>query len=116
MRTSLTQRGETDTLVLTTGACRQGDADPMWQNHVRAGTTLVFYMGVGAANRIAKMLYETGANVDTPVEVASDVSMETERYFVTRLGDLAQVLDENDIRGRALLTVRFPKNQSAAKG
>lgn len=109
MHRCLTERGETDTLVITTGSCRDGDADPSWAQHVRAGTTLVFYMGVGAADKITSNLIAQGASPNTVVELACDVSNASQRIFKTPLKDLARALAVNSVSGKALIFVRFPK-------
>lgn len=114
MQRCLTERGETDTLVITTGACRDGDADPSWAHHVRAGTTLVFYMGVGAADKITAKLIAQGASANTVVELACDVSSARQRIFETPLKDLARTLEDNAITGKALIFVRFPKASEGA--
>ncbi len=111
---SLTERGETDTVVLTTGACRDGDAEPDWANHARAGTTLVFYMGVAAAEDIASSLMSKGASPSTPVDLACDVSTSSEHIFRSSLQSLAQDLKDNCVRGKALIFVRFPKTAALA--
>jgi uroporphyrin-III C-methyltransferase/precorrin-2 dehydrogenase/sirohydrochlorin ferrochelatase len=45
----LTERGVTDSVVITTGACRPGDPAPDWAAALaRPGTALAIYMGMGA--------------------------------------------------------------------
>ena len=109
MKKSLTERGDTDTLVLTTGACRDGDEAPDWSSYARAGTTLVFYMGVRAAEKIAADLMKSGAAGDTVVDIACDVSNKSQRFIPARLEDLPQVLANHEVVGKALIFVRFSK-------
>ncbi len=109
MQRSLTERGETDTLIFATGACRDGDATPDWANHVRPGTSLAIYMGVAAAGRITKELIARGAKPSTPVELAADVSTPDETHFETTLENLELALSQNSITGKAIIMVRFPK-------
>ena len=106
---SLTERGETDTLIFATGACRDGDATPDWANHVRPGTSLAIYMGVAAAGRITKELIGRGAKPSTLVELAADVSTPDETHFETTLENLELALSQNSITGKAIIMVRFPK-------
>ncbi|MEL7115011.1 MAG: uroporphyrinogen-III C-methyltransferase, partial [Pseudomonadota bacterium] len=108
---SLTERGETDTLVVTTGTCRPGDRDPQWAHHVRAGATLAVYMGVSAAPRIAEEVMLAGAMPDTRVEVAVDVSKSSERRVTTTLGALAHDLETADVTGSAIILMKFRKSQ-----
>ncbi|MEM1264987.1 MAG: siroheme synthase CysG, partial [Pseudomonadota bacterium] len=74
MGQSLTERGETDTVVLATGACRAGDPTPDWSHHMRPGTTIAIYMGVQSAGAIASDFQSRGADPSTPVDLAVEVS------------------------------------------
>ncbi len=112
MQQSLTERGETDTVVLTTGACRDGDAAPSWSDHARPGTTLVFYMGVQASASIVSDLMSRGADPQTPVDLAIDVSNASQKFVATRLESLTSVLSKQKVKGKALIFVRFPKQSS----
>ncbi|MHA3978794.1 siroheme synthase CysG [Halovulum sp. GXIMD14794] len=109
MQTSLTRRGETDTVVLTTGMCRPGDPPPDWAAYARPGTTLVVYMGVRAAGSIAASLIGGGADPSTVVEIAAEVSTPQERTIETTLAALASDLARHGITGVALIVVRFRK-------
>ncbi|MSU90067.1 uroporphyrinogen-III C-methyltransferase [Rhodobacteraceae bacterium 2CG4] len=113
LQDSLTCRGDTDTIVLTTGMCRPGDPPPDWGAHVRPGATLVVYMGVGAADRIAASLIGGGAGPSTPVDIAVAVSTADERVIRARLGDLGATLRRENVAGVALIIVRIPKRHVA---
>ncbi|MEM6890084.1 MAG: siroheme synthase CysG [Pseudomonadota bacterium] len=112
---SLTERGQTDTLVIATGMCRPGDRNPDWANHVRPGTTLAIYMGVKSADKIVGDLTTRGADKNTIVELAVNVSMQKERLVHTTLGDLVETLARNAVEGVALILIRFPKTQARAQ-
>jgi len=111
---SLTERGDTDTLVITTGVCKPGSPAPDWAHHIRSGTTLAIYMGVRSADQIAGRLMTEGAAPSTIVDVVADVSKVTEQSFATDLKGLASSLQSHAVDGCALLLVRFPKRISAA--
>ncbi len=106
---SLTERGETDTVVLVTGTCQPGDPAPDWARHVRPGTTLAIYMGVRSAGRIARELLRQGAPAEAEVDLACDVSTAGERLIRTDIAGMQQALSENSVTGTALIMVRFPK-------
>ncbi|MFQ6552179.1 siroheme synthase CysG [Aestuariibius insulae] len=106
---SLTERGETDTVVIATGACRPGDPAPDWAEHMRPGTTLAIYMGVRTAGTISKALRDRGAHCDTPVDIACDVSLPTEHLIECKLKDLESALKDHSVTGRSLILARFPK-------
>ena len=110
---SLTERGDTDTVVLTTGTCRPGDPDSAWSGCWRPGTTLAIYMGVRSAGEIANRLIGDGAPVDTPVDLACDVSTPKERIIRSTIGRMHQDLQENSVSGTTLILVRSPKTQVA---
>ncbi len=112
MQKSLTERGETDTVVLTTGACRDGDEVPSWSDHARHGATLVFYMGVQASATIVDDLIAHGADAHTPVDVAIDVSNASQQFVTTRLDGLTTALADQNVKGKALIFVRFLKTHS----
>lgn len=109
---SLTERGETDTVVFATGTCRPGDPAPDWAHHMRPGTTLAIYMGVRAADRIAGALLERGAPRNTEVEVVSHVSHADQHIMRTDLGHLGRDVARSGADGVALIVVRLPKSMA----
>ncbi|MFD1343846.1 siroheme synthase CysG [Litorisediminicola beolgyonensis] len=111
---SLTERGETDAILLATGTCRPGDPAPDWATQFRPGTTLAIYMGVNAAGRISAELLSRGAPADTRVDILCNISTPRERHLETALPTLTRTLEENGITGTALILVRFSKIASPA--
>ncbi|MEM9427280.1 MAG: siroheme synthase CysG [Pseudomonadota bacterium] len=111
---SLTERGQTDTIVLTTGTCRPGDPAPAWSESWRPGTTMAVYMGVRAAGDIAQNLMADGAPADTPVDVVCNISAPDERVIQTDLQSLGLALSQNKVIGTALILIRSPKGQVEA--
>tara|TARA_R110002033_G_scaffold9422_15_gene31440 strand:+ start:852 stop:2318 length:1467 start_codon:yes stop_codon:yes gene_type:complete len=105
---SLTVRGQTDTLVLTTGRHCDSDALESWADHAVPGTTLVFYMGVGTAPRIAQSLLCKGLRSDTCVTIAADVSKQGQLTLTTTLKDLPKDVARGGITGNALFIIRIP--------
>lgn len=113
---SLTERGETDTLVLTTGQCRPGDPAPDWAAHVSPGTTACFYMGIGAARAIRDRLLAAGAPPDLGVDVVVAAQTAGEQRLSGRLGTLPELVA--GIGSGAMIVLRWPKHvarQSVAK-
>ena len=106
---SLTERGQTDAVVLVTGTCQPGDAAPDWAQHARPGTTLAVYMGVRASAEISSTLQAGGTPANTEVEVAVSVSTPEERRLVTTLGELPACLTREAVTGAALILIRLPK-------
>ena len=110
---SLTERGVTETLVLTTGTGSADDPTPDCTRHVSPGTTTAFYMSVGQAERIAQALLAKGLPADAPVEIAVAVSKPAERHLRATVGSLVEVLRQSAVDGCAVLLVSWPK---AARG
>lgn len=111
----LTERGAYDSLVLTTGAARPGDAAPDWASLARPGVTLAVYMGVAAAGEIRAALLAAGAPAATLVEIVAEASTPRARTWRTTLGDLAETVAAEAVASPAILLVRLPK-AAAAQG
>jgi len=105
----LTTRGETDRVILATGTCRPGDADPDWADMLRPGTTLALYMAAGRAGEIAARLRAAGVPGSVGIEIAGSVSTDRE---CLRLSDLHSLRD-TDVAAPALLILRRPKSAFA---
>lgn len=83
---SLTLRGTARDVRFVTAHSSNGAAlDLDWDGLARAGTTLAFYMGRGAAETISRSLIKAGMDRAMPVIIACNVSLPTERMFSTRL-------------------------------
>ena len=89
-RVSLTLRGLARRLTFVTAHAREGEPLSLdWTALAAADTTLAIYMGRAAAPEIGRKLIAAGRAADTPVMVAIDVSLPTERILHGRLDALA---------------------------
>ncbi|PNA42273.1 uroporphyrinogen-III C-methyltransferase, partial [Pseudomonas sp. MPR-AND1A] len=89
-----------------TAHARAGEPlDLDWAGLSDSSVTLAFYMGRGAAADIASQLIANGLAPVTPVLIASDVSLPSERLVHTRLDLLALVIDRASGAGPALILV-----------
>ncbi|KAA2313103.1 uroporphyrinogen-III C-methyltransferase [Pseudooceanicola sediminis] len=113
MTRPLTERGETDTFVITTGTCRPGDAEPDWTPLARPGTAMAFYMAVDRAAHVEANLLNAGVPGDCTVEVVCSASTRRERRLSTHLSGLAQALERHQMASPAILLVRYSKVQGA---
>lgn len=111
---SLTERGETDRLVIATGTCRPGDAAPDWGAMLAPGTTLALYMGVRQAGEIERSLRAAGVPPETEVEIAGAVSTAAERIARCTTGTLAATLAAEGIGNPAIILIRRPKGATTA--
>ncbi|MBS1302009.1 siroheme synthase CysG [Loktanella sp. SALINAS62] len=104
---SLTERGSSSTLVLTTGKHCDANAKETWADHAVPGTTLVFYMGVSTVNKIQKSLLDKGIAGETIVFVAADVTRPEQCVLQTTVDALARDVLCSGINGNALLMLRI---------
>lgn len=109
----LTERGETDHLVIATGTCRPGDDAPDWGALLRPGTTLALYMAMGKLAEIEASLIGAGLAADTVVEIVSEASTGRERQLATTLGRMRAEVKASGLKGPAIIFVRRPKQAAA---
>ena len=109
----LTERGETDTFVITTGTCKPGDAAPDRARLAHPGTSMAFYMAVEKAGQVQDDLLAGGAPGACPVDIVASASTPNERHASTTLGDLAACIAREGLKGPAILFVRYPKSLAA---
>ncbi|MEM1274429.1 MAG: siroheme synthase CysG [Pseudomonadota bacterium] len=112
---SLTRRGATDTLILTTGMGAAEAPFPDCTRFAGPGATTAFYMSVGQAGRIERSLMAQGLPGETEVAIAADVSKPTEQTVLCRLDRLQARLAEMNCTGCAVLMVTWPKAARAVK-
>jgi len=91
---SLTLRGLARKLTFVTAHARAGEPlDLDWAALATADATLAVYMGRAAAAEVASGLIAAGRAPDTPVMVAVDVSLPSERILRGRLSALAFLVE-----------------------
>jgi uroporphyrin-III C-methyltransferase len=87
---SLTLRGLARGLTFVTAHARAGTTlDLDWRALTAGGATLAVYMGRSAAGEVTRALMAAGKPADTPVMVAVNVSLPTERLIRGHLSSLA---------------------------
>jgi uroporphyrin-III C-methyltransferase len=97
---SLTLRGLARRLTFVTAHARAGEAiDLDWQALAAPDSTLAVYMGRAAAPEIVRNLIAAGRSPDTPVMIAVNVSLPTERLIrgkLSALPFLTQAISDDD--------------------
>lgn len=109
----LTERGETDSFVLTTGTARPGDAAPDRARLAYPGTSMAFYMAVQRAGEVQADLMAAGAPAACPVDIVERASTPQERHFTTTLGQLSDTIANQGVTNPAILLIRYPKSLAA---
>ncbi len=109
----LTERGEADTLVISTGQLRRGDAGPNWADYLRPGSTLALYMAVGSAGTVRDNLLAAGMEPDLDVHIVSKAASPHERVVKTSLDALARTIRHEGIENPAIILIRRPKPPAA---
>jgi uroporphyrin-III C-methyltransferase len=100
----LTHRGAAQAVTFVTGhAAVGGEPDLDWPSLARANQTVVIYMGVSTAPRVAARLIAAGRAASTPALIVEDASLPTERRIVTTLAGLAEAA--TTVESAALLIV-----------
>ena len=103
---SLPLRGLARKLTFVTAHARAGEAlDLDWAALAAPDATLAVYMGRAAAAEVARNLIAAGRAPDTPVMVAVNVSLPTERILRGRLSALAFLVETISDHDPSLLLI-----------
>jgi uroporphyrin-III C-methyltransferase/precorrin-2 dehydrogenase/sirohydrochlorin ferrochelatase len=101
----LTHRAHAAAVTFVTGHGRNGEPDVDWAALASSRHTLVIYMGVAAAGRIAERLLTHGLAPETPVAVIENGTLDTQKTVIGSLGALADLIRDNGITGPAVIVV-----------
>ena len=100
----LTHRGLAQAVTFVTGHAASGaDPDLDWASLARANQTVVIYMGLSTAPKIAARLMAAGRSGSTPVMAVENASLADERRLSTTLAALGD--DAQALEGPALLVI-----------
>lgn len=103
MGVSLTRRGRNSELRIVTGHDVRGFAEQDWQSLARPGATAAFYMAKRSARFVTGRLMMHGANPETPVTVAFNVSRHDEALIACELRSLPDTLAGANVTGPAVI-------------
>jgi uroporphyrin-III C-methyltransferase/precorrin-2 dehydrogenase/sirohydrochlorin ferrochelatase len=102
----LTHRDHAQAVTFATGQGKDGGEPELdWATLARLDQTLVIYMGVGAAGRIAARLIEHGLDPATPVAVIENGTLPNQKALYGRLSGLGWLVRQSDIAGPALIVI-----------
>jgi uroporphyrin-III C-methyltransferase len=100
----LTHRGLAQAVTFVTGhAASGGEPDLDWASLARPNHTVVVYMGLSTAPRIAERLIAAGRAGSTPAVVVENASLPDERRVLTTLAGLGAAVKA--LEGPALLVI-----------
>ena len=101
----LTHRDHTGAVTFVSGHAKDGEPDLDWPGLAQAKQTLVIYMGVSTAGRIADRLIAHGMDPGISVAVIENGTLPTQRLVFGTLGALDALIAGHAIGGPALLIV-----------
>lgn len=110
----LTHRAHAQAVTFVTGHAKDGEPDLDWAALAGLKQTLVIYMGVSTIARSCTRLIEHGLDPHTPAAVIENGTLPEQRTVTGSLGDLAELVAANGIKGPGLFIVGDVV--SAAKG
>ncbi len=100
----LTHRDHASIVSFVAGECR-GLAEQNWVGLAGKGRTLVIYMGVTGADRIAEKLMADGLAPDTPIAIIERATLPTMRVLRSLLADLGGTVARETVQSPALIIV-----------
>lgn len=106
---SLTDRGNIDTLVLTTGHRHDGYTVPDPIKDIKPGTCVALYMAVGAAQQIVDLLETRHPDVPFDVQIVAKAQRKGQIGLSCSLRDLEKTLKFHDITGETMLFIRWSR-------
>ncbi|MEX0308893.1 MAG: siroheme synthase CysG [Tateyamaria sp.] len=104
----LTERGKSDTLVLTTGRCAEGNGVPDWVTHLTDRSHVAVYMGVHAAPSIAASLANAGLLDDVELTAVSHAQRPEQKVLRCGARDMVSKLSAAQIESPAILFLSRP--------
>ena len=112
---ALTHRDHASVVSFVAGQCK-GLSDQDWSGLAGVGRTLVIYMGVATADRIADKLMADGLAPDMPVAVVENAARPAMRVLRASLAGLPDLVTDRNVRSPALIVIgdvtRSPEDAS----
>ena len=100
----LTHRDHASVVSFVAGQCK-GLSDQNWAGLAGKGRTLVIFMGVATAPKIAEKLMDDGLAPDTPVAVLEKATLPEMRVLRSLLADLPGLVAREGVKSPALIVV-----------
>lgn len=101
----LTHREHAQSVTFITGHLKDGTVDLDWPALARPGKTVVFYMGIGAAEQICRQMIAHGLPAQTPAAVIRKGTLPDQQTLLATLGTLPGCIAESGIKPPALIVI-----------
>ncbi len=101
----LTHRDHAQSVTFVTGHLKDGTVNLDWQALARPKQTVVFYMGIGAAEEICRQMINHGLPSMTPAAVVRNGTQPDQQTLLATLGTLPSRITESGIKPPALIVV-----------
>lgn len=101
----LTHRDHAQAVVFVTGHLKDGTVNLDWPALARPRQTVVFYMGVAAAEEISRQLIAHGLSPETPVAIVRRGTLPDQKSLAATLGTLHARIASASIKPPALIVV-----------
>lgn len=99
----LTHRDYAQSVRLITAHLKDGSIDLPWQELVKPGQTLVFYMGLANLRTLCEQMVAHGRSPDTPMALVEKGTTAEQRVIVATLGTLASTVEGAGVKAPTLL-------------
>lgn len=111
----LTERGKTDTLVLTTGRKVDAGDRPDWVQHLSARSNVAVYMDVQSAAQIVDVLREAGLAGDVHITAVSNAQRTDQQVLECAAIDLVEQIAAQGLVSPAILFLRRTDAEEVAE-
>ena len=101
----LTHREHAQAVTFVTGHLKDGTVNLDWPALARPCQTVVFYMGIGAADEICRQMIAHGLPGETPAAVVRNGTLPTQRTLLATLATLPARITDSGIKPPALIVV-----------
>lgn len=101
----LTHRDHAQSVTFVTGHLKDGTVNLDWPALARPKQTVVFYMGIGAAEEICRQMIKHGLPSMTPAAVVRNGTQPDQQTLLATLGTLPSRIAESGIKPPALIVV-----------
>jgi len=101
----LTHRGLARAVTFVTAATAEGIDAIDWAALARLGQTIVIYMGVAAADEVARRLTAHGLSAATPVAAIENATLPEQRVVTGRVAELDALMRRHRVKSPAVIVI-----------